>query len=323
VLKIFNPPLDFVLVDKLEILWQSAFGEDFVTDVPRSILIEKEVMPHKVDVYTQLIEENIVSSAVTIAGGCSPLLGGLGEVSTEPDFRGLGLATDICHKAVNDFFDSSGKALYLGTTNSAAARIYSKLGWKYIPHTQVMVNLSRGDIYEEFIDEYFSTVGPITFKPGEMSARIPMIPLAISYTDWALLDVNIGLLSTLKEEQESCLGIFRRYDQIRIDNRGEFFTLTGDHDRLLGISTAVTKDGNHYSIDGFTHPLHKGSFIELLRTALHWCEAAGGNDCKMEIAQDDQEKADLVAELGFKPTGEKSVFRGKNISLSTGVYTIK
>ena len=321
-LKIFNPPLDFVLVDKLEILWQSAFGEDFVTDVPRSLLIEREVMPHKVDVYTQLIEENIVSSAVTIAGGCSPLLGGLGEVSTEPDFRGSGLATDICHKAVNDFFDSSGRALYLGTTNPAAARIYSKLGWKYIPHTQVMVNLSRGDIYEEFIDEYFSTVGPITFKPGEMSARIPMIPLAISYTDWALLDVNIGLLSTLKEEQESCLGIFRRYDQIRIDDRGEFFTLTGDHDRLLGISTAVKKDERHYLIDGFTHPHHKDSFIELLKTALNWCEAKGVNGCTMEIAETDQEKAELAGALGFKPTGEKSAFKGKYISFNTSIYTI-
>ena len=322
-LKIFNPPLDLVLVDKLETLWRSAFGEDFVTDVPKSLLIDREVLPHKVDVYTQVIEESIVSSAVSIAGGCSPLLGGLGEVSTKPEFRGSGMATDICHKVVNDFFDSSGNALYLGTTNPAAARIYSKLGWKYIPHTQLMVNLGKGDIYEEFIDDYFSTSGPNTFNRGEMSVRIPMIPLAISYTDWTLLDVNIGLLSTLKEEQESCLGLFRRYDQIRIDNRGEFFTLTGDHDRLLGISTAVTKDGNHYSIDGFTHPLHKDAFIELLRTALNWCEAAGANDCKMEIAQEDQEKAELAAALGFKRTGDKSVFRGRNISLSTGVYTIK
>ena len=45
-LKIFNPPLDLVLVDKLETLWRSAFGEDFVTDVPKSLLIDREVLPH-------------------------------------------------------------------------------------------------------------------------------------------------------------------------------------------------------------------------------------------------------------------------------------
>ena len=42
-LKIFNPPLEVVLIDKLESLWRSAFGEGFVTDVPKSLLRERAV----------------------------------------------------------------------------------------------------------------------------------------------------------------------------------------------------------------------------------------------------------------------------------------
>ena len=321
-LKIFNPPLEAVLTDTLESLWRSAFGEGFVTDVPNSLLTEREPLPHKVDVYAHEIGEKLVSSAVLIVGGCSPLLGGLGEVSTAPSFRGSGLATDLCREVVNDFFDSCGKALFLGTTNPVAARIYSKLGWKYIPFTQLMVNMGQGSSYKGFIDDYFSTASPKLIKRGEMSSRIPMIPLAIAHTDWVLLDINIELLSTLKEEQESCLGLFRRYDQIRMDNNGEFFTLNGDHDRLLGLSTAVEKYEGHYLIDGFTHPSHKDSFIDLLKAALNWCEAEGLNSCTMEIADTDQEKAELAGALGFKPTGEKSAFKGKYISYNTSIYTI-
>ena len=149
-LKILNPPLDTILVNNLDTLWRSAFGKDFVTDVPRSLLTENAPLPHTVDVYTKVIEKRFVSGAVAIAGGSFPKLGGLGEVSTVPEFRGSGFATEICREVLHNFFDSSGKALYLGTTNPSAARIYSKLGWKYIPKTKLMVNVGKDDSYREF-----------------------------------------------------------------------------------------------------------------------------------------------------------------------------
>ena len=89
-LKILNPPLDTILVNNLDTLWRSAFGKDFVTDVPRSLLTENAPLPHTVDVYTKVIEKRFVSGAVAIAGGSFPKLGGLGEVSTVPEFRGSG-----------------------------------------------------------------------------------------------------------------------------------------------------------------------------------------------------------------------------------------
>ena len=321
-LEIFNAPLDSILVDNLDTLWRSAFGKDFVTDVPRALLTENAPLPHTVDVYTKVIERRIVSGAVAITGGSFPILGGLGEVSTVPEFRGSGFATEICREVLHNFFDSSGKALYLGTTNPTAARIYSKLGWKEIPKTKLMVKVGEEDSYSEFIEDYFLTASPYKCSRGEMLARIPLIPLAIVPSDWDLLDINIGLLSTLQEEQESCLGLYRRYDQIRIDGLGEFFTLADRDGRLIGISTAVKKDEGYCLLDGFTHPLHKYSFIELLKTALDWGEAEGLSSFKMEIADTDQEKAELAAGLGFKLTDERSVFEGRYISCNTHLFTL-
>ena len=84
----------------------------------------------------------------------------------------------------------------------------------------------------------------------------------------------------------------------------------------------MEKYEGHYLIDGFTHPSHKDSFIDLLKAALNWCEDEGLKSCTMEIADTDQEKAELAGALGFKPTGEKSAFKGKYISYNTSIYTI-
>ena len=61
---------------------------------------------------------------------------------------------------MDDFQSTQGLALFLGTVNSDAARIYERLGWRHINGSKLMVNLSGSDDYDNYIHKYFATAIP-------------------------------------------------------------------------------------------------------------------------------------------------------------------
>ena len=95
-MKVQNPPLDPESVRQMHQLWLADFGNDFVSDVPDDVLYGEENRWNRTNIYRHISEEQTISTAIVISPFALPSLGGLGEVSTAPRFRGKGLAARIC-----------------------------------------------------------------------------------------------------------------------------------------------------------------------------------------------------------------------------------
>ena len=121
-----QPPLPAALVDELLVFWQDIFQTDY--RLFRSILNGDE-REHNRDVFYLVRDgDRTVGSCHLTFPVADPALGGLGEVATAPAARGRGIASELCAMARDDFRRAGGSALFLGTANPAAARIYHRLG---------------------------------------------------------------------------------------------------------------------------------------------------------------------------------------------------
>ena len=104
-------------------------------------------------VYVVKDGSQIVATTHLTISRSDPRIGGLGEVATLATHRGRGLAGALCGRAAEEFDAAGGEGLFLGTDNPAAARIYQRLGWRYLPHTHVMRRAGSVSV----IDNYYRT----------------------------------------------------------------------------------------------------------------------------------------------------------------------
>ena len=74
---------------------------------------------------------------------------------------------------MEDCQSTEGLALFLGTVNPDAARIYECLDWQHINRSKLMVNLSDTDDYDDFIRRYFATSIPSKICKAKPGSRIP------------------------------------------------------------------------------------------------------------------------------------------------------
>ena len=299
-MKVQNPPLDPESVGEMHALWLTAFGNDFVSDLPDGVLYGEENHWNLTNIYRHRLKNQTIATAIVLRSLDLPALGGLGEVSTDTRYRGKGLATRICKRLVNDFQSTQGLALFLGTVNPDAARIYERLGWRHINGSKLMVNISGSDDYDNYIRKYFATAIPNKICKAKPGSRIPIIPLILLPHDWTILDSNISLYSTNVKPQLSCLGLYRRYDYLRSHHQGEWFTLISEDAKVLGISSAVFKGEKRYQVDGFCHPDHENFFVQLIQTAVHWCESRNAAEIAFNVSDRDTEKENLIQNIGFK-----------------------
>ena len=92
------PPLDSKSILQMHQLWLTAFGDDFVSDVPDGILYGDESDWNTTNIYRHMDDNQTIATAIVIRSLAIPSLGGLGEVATHPQYRGKGLATGICQR---------------------------------------------------------------------------------------------------------------------------------------------------------------------------------------------------------------------------------
>ena len=230
-------PLDPMLVKELFKFWEPIFGGPI--DVTPETLLGSEGTQSRITVFTRRLGDNLAGACLVASSSTLPALGGLGEVATSPEARRTGIATELTKQAVDDFADRGGQALFLGTVNHAAARIYFRLGWRKLAGANLMVNVLDGRSPEEFMVDYFRGIGPVEVREPSPADRAPMIPLLVSPHDWQALDFNTGMMSTRYAVQDSCLGLYRRYAALTDGGRGAWFCASDDKGQLAGLSSAL------------------------------------------------------------------------------------
>ena len=297
-----TPPLDSGLTEELIDFLAGIFGAAYQPD--RSVYAGDERSFNRDTFY--LLEQGgctVGSSHLTMAVGNSEL-GGLGEVGTAPQCRGKGIASRLCRAARDDFLAAEGQALFLGTVNPVAARIYHRLGWCKLPGSTIWALIASGESPESFLVDYFRASDEVGVEPGSPAQRVPMIPLIVTPHDWRVLDANVELYSTRYLEQNSCMGLYPRYAKLVEQGAGAWFAARSRDGRLVGLASARPDGEGACQVDGFVHGRYAGSWANLMRAAIDW---AGGR-CWVRLCVEDEEKGAWLKDLGFVDGGPSEPF---------------
>ena len=289
-------------------LWLPIF-EDGI-DLTREALLGEEVPHSTITVYTRRIAGKLAGACLVASSPALPDLGGLGEVATTSDARRTGIATALTQQALGDFEEHGGRALFLGTVNPAAARIYHRLGWRKLAGANLMVNVIGGESPEEFIVDYFQQVRgeTVSVRAPSPADRAPMIPLLIAPHDWQVLDSNTGMMSTRYAVQDSCLGLYRRYAAIANDERGAWFCAATNKGHVLGLSTARLDGKGGCRLDGFTHSYHAHAWQALIQAAVRWGAESGATHVYADVSVEDEDKRLMFESAGLTDTGTGEPF---------------
>ena len=299
-------PLPAALLDELCLFWERIFATSYDEFRPALGGAEAE---HNRDVVWVMREE------AELAGTChlttvrrDPALGGLGEVATVETFRRRGIARELCGLARNEFRQLGGHALFLGTGNPEAARVYHRLGWRKLAGTNVMALIVGGETPERSLAEFFQPGGTVVVEAMTPAARIPMIPLLVSPHDEVMLDANAGMVSTKFAVQHSCMGLFPRYDRLTRCGWGAAFCASTLEDRLVGLATAKVDDSGLCAVDGFVHRSCVEAWEGLIRAALDWGSGAGATGFSADVGVADEDKRRGFERLGFATAGRRQPF---------------
>lgn len=307
----YEAPLALTLVDELMELWLPIF-EDGI-DLTCEALLGDETPHSRIKVYIHRLRGKLAGACLVASSDSMPSLGGLGEVATSPKARRLGIATTLTQEALGDFRARGGQALFLGTVNPAAARIYYRLGWRKLAGANLMVNVLNGESPEEFFVDYFRGIRgeTVQIKLPSPAARAPMIPLLALPHNWQVLDFNTGMMSTRYAVQDSCLGLYRRYAAIANDGRGAWFCAGTNIGHVVGLSTARLDGKGGCRVDGFTHGDHVGTWQALIQAAIRWGVEYGAARVYADVSTEDEEKRSMFESISLTQASE-----GKPLDLS-------
>lgn len=310
----YATPLPEALIDELFPFWSAIFGEA-AWDVERAVFLGAEEDTSRSTLYLQRVGAELAGTCFMMQSTTMPALAGFGEVATAPQFRGQGIAGDLCRQALTDFRGAGGEAFFLGTVNPAAARIYHRLGWRKLAGANLMVNLTSSASPEEFLVDYFRQPGQVTVGLAGPDVRVPMIPLILTPHDSPVLDANVGLYSCRYQIQNSCMGLYPRYTRALANGLGAFFAARTTDGRVVGLATARLVEGERvYQIDGFVHHRFAAAWPDLIKAACDWARAQGATTLCTQIIAEDVAKQVVFQALGFIHIGVGEGFQENRLA---------
>ena len=280
--------------------WEEIFGPED-PDIPIGVFLGDEADYNRHVVFLERDGGDLIGTCGMMTPRENPRLAGIGEVATRLSYRGRGIANRLCSQALDEFLAQGGEAVFLGTENPDAARIYCRLGWRRIAGSTVWTNVATGDSPEEYLVDYFRAASPVKIVLGDASLRVPMIPLLLSTHEWQVLDGNLPspMISTRYAEQNSCMGLCRKYYYLVKRDGAEWFAAKTRDNRLVGIATARIDQDGVCNVDGFAHARFGNAYNTLIETAIEWGELQNAARFATRLSVEDEEKQAKAELLGF------------------------
>lgn len=276
-------------------LWTDTFGED-------EALLEKPQIDgtesvHNIDYVYTAEEDGVLLGTIHITIPKKfPTLCGMSGMAVTPASRGKGIVRILFSKALEEMKELGVEAAFLGTNNPVAAKLYSSLGFRFVPCSIVMENCMGKNIYDYMKPRYLGKAERFEIVEGTPDFRIPVIPLVIATEGMTMLDINTEIVSGLFS-QRSCMGLYPRYLKLK-ENGGSYFGAVGENG-VLGamlsvLSTHRGTRADFFCADGFT---------DAIPAVLDACEARFGK-IYLQIAKTDAKKLKLAKSAGFMETDE-------------------
>ena len=245
-----------------------------------------------------------------------PELGALNGVAVRQEARGRKIAENCC-RSILETLDASGvRGTFLATVNPIAARLYSKLGFAFLPGTCLMLRCGRsGDDAYAFFQDFYPGGETGEISPGDASCRLMMPPLMIACRMTAL-DPLVSLWNQ-PMELNSCQGLFPRYANLGRRN-GSWFQLRGANRALVAVGTVLPEQGADTWINVTAHPNYPQAEEKMWRFLLQYCREHGWTP-RIPVPESLRSRQTFLESLGLSCCG-KHCFKSKNYHIEYCLY---
>ena len=280
--------------EKAMALWIDVFGaEEALPETPHVDGSERE---ENRDIYF-LAQENghLLGTIHSTIPRDFPAICGISGMCTAPDARGKGLGRLLFSKIVEEMDSLGVKAMFLGTENSVAAKLYHSCGFSFLPGSNVMARFSDGDWIDLTRTYFQSAPGTIRILPASPGMRIPLVPLALYRGSFQILDCNTELVNCALFTQPYCMSLHPKYSQV-----GSVLQARSESGVLGAVCSAMPTESGMRT-DFFCCE----SFMEAVPRML---DRVG--ECYLHIAETDTRKREMAESIGFFLSGHKDLTIG-------------
>lgn len=303
----FEAPIQESLLQELIELWET-IPELPTNDEWQRELLGLEPSFNRILIYFVREHGRIVAMCQFYISRRMPILSEFSYPGTRPECRGRGIATKLWGAAIDDMKAMGVDAIFLGTFDRIAFRLYRRLGFSKLPASLTFVQALNGLSADEFLVDWFRDAGPATVSPGNPGDQLPSYPLIVSPHDWQVLDANAGLMSTRYSLHRTFRGLYLKCANVGDDENGARFSATTSDGKVVGMSTARLDDDGSCAVDGFFHHRYPDSWDDLICAAIEFGNSRGANAIHACVSREDGEKYERFAALGFREAGSAPDF---------------
>ena len=312
----FEAPIQESLLQELIELW-GTIPELHTNEEWRRELLGLEPSFNRILIYIVRKRGRIVAMCQFYISRRMPILSEFSYPGTRPEFRGRGIATELWGAAIDDMKAMGVDAIFLGTFDRIAFRLYRRLGFSKIPASLTFVQALNGLSAEEFLVDWFRDAAPATVSPGDPGDQLPSYPLIVSPHDWQVLDANTGLMSTRYSLHRTFRGLYLKCANVGDKENGARFSATTSDGKVVGMSTARLDGDGSCAVDGFVHHRYLDSWDDLMRTAIEFGYSRGARAIHACVSREDIEKCQRFAALGLREAGSAPDFVLDCLQLNT------
>ena len=131
-----------------------------------------------------------------------------------------------------------------------------------------------------------------------------------------MLDANTLMYSTRYATQKSCMGLYVRYERMRLSDEGAWFVARTAEGKVVGLATARSDRTGNCQVDAFAHARFSDVWEELVQVAIGRSQELGDGRCYAVVSVEDEEKQSWFESLGFRRagSGEEFVLDGRLVA---------
>lgn len=229
----------------------------------------------------------------------TPEVGALAFVFTDPSVRGMGVAHALMGHCVKHFGTHGGLAMYLGTANPMARRIYESVGFRV--YNGVAMRWTEKNAEDASFDEaFFSKDNPARTRRATWE-DLPRLTALYAYPrTWFVKDRGERVFShaELPAARSVSIGISLL---LRSEGGNSLFVLENSRKRIGGaLSVYSSKEsGERIVMDLLVHPSSVESAPHLVEKGIQVARNMGGKTLTSYASDLDREKIDALVASGF------------------------
>lgn len=245
------------------------------------------------------VDGDVVATAWTMTPRDEPRLATMGEVYTDPAWRGRGLAPAVCGALLDRFDAAGGEAMFLGTGNPSAARIYRSLG--FAPYPRGLMRRDSAGAAAAFDSKWFAP-SAVSLRPVNWGDTPRLVMLYATPNPWLSVCWMQGLYAAPHVINDRCNSLVKHTWQAT--RPGAWPAMVNAEGAVVG-SGPMEPLGNEKAVlganvDVFVHPTFHGEADTLIDAMLAEARTLGWRWLRAELGSDDAAKRALLEAFGFR-----------------------